>query len=114
MNAYKVTANDQGKVFVNTDLMKNKKTISFALYVPATSTAKLSLSYHGEVSIRFKVNSKGYIEMSSSHPDENFKIPFDEWKTYTFDISSYGEACTEFSVIVAKSNVVYIKDFAIN
>ena len=114
VNAYKVTANDQGKVFVNTDLMKNKKTISFALYVPATSTAKLSLSYHGEVSIRFKVNSKGYIEMSSAHPDENFKIPFDEWKTYTFDISSYGEACTEFSVIVAKSNVVYIKDFAIN
>ena len=116
VNAYKVTANSQGKIFVNANLLKNKKTISFALYVPATSTAKLQLKPAGEVSVRVKPNAlagDGYIIMSSAHTDEKLKIPFDEWKTYTFDISSYGETCTEFSIIVAKTNVVYLKDFVI-
>ena len=82
--------------------------------MPETSTAKLS--GYGEFSVRVKPNSLvngGYILFSSDLADDKRKIVFGRWKTYEIDVSSFGSSCTEFSIIVAKTNVVYLRNVAI-
>ena len=114
VNAYKITANEQGKILITPSLLVNKTKITFSVFMPETSSAKLDGL--GEFSIRVKPNSltdNGYITFDSDSTDEARKIIFGEWKTYEVDVSSYGSECTEFSIILAKDNVIYLKDVTI-
>jgi hypothetical protein len=120
VTAYKFTASYQGKVYVNTELVKNKNTLTFSLYVPSTSTGKFS--GHAEFVIRIKPNelepgndglNPGHIMYKSTNTNEEYKVFFDEWRTYTVDISGFGEACTEFAFYVPTGNTVYIKNILI-
>lgn len=114
VNAYKITANSQGKIKISPSLIANKTKITFSVFMPETSSAKLGGL--GEFSIRVKPKSlagSGYITFDSASTDETRKIVFGEWKTYEIDVSSYGSECTEFSIILAKDNVMYLKDVTI-
>ena len=118
-NAYKCTAYSQGKVFINPALLANKSTFTFSVFVPATSNTKLS--GYGEFAIRTKPNEidpigaiTGYIEYNSSATADNLKLEYDKWKTFTVDISKFGNKCTEFSFVIAVGNVIYIKDMAVS
>ena len=123
-NTYKVDAEGQGKFYVNKSLLKNKSTITFTIYVPSTSSALLG--GYGEFAIRVKPNEKepvidsaidGYIKFMSKKNKSDvlpeLEIKYDEWVTYTIDISALGEACTEWAFLFAKGNVVYIRDIII-
>lgn len=114
VNAYKITANEQGKIIISAGLLANKSKVSFSIFMPETSTAKLS--GYGEFSVRVKPNSLvngGYILFSSDLTDDNRKIVFGEWKTYEVDVSAYGSECSEFSIILAKGNVMYLRNVVI-
>ncbi len=54
----------------------------------------------------------GYILFSSDLTD-NRKIVFGQWKTYETDVSSFGSSCTEFSIILAKGNIMYLRNVVI-
>ena len=121
INAYKVYAASQSKVYVNTALLKNKSTFTFTVYVPSTSSVKLGGL--GEFAIRTKPNEiepegdggdyLGYIDYNSPPHDEDYKIVFDTWQTFTVDISDFGDACTEFSFVIAAGNTIYLRDIVI-
>lgn len=126
VNAYKVEAANQGKVKINVELLKNKSTFTFTVYVPSTSTVKLGGL--GEFAIRTKPNSiepdgdgtndpnahgGGYIDYNSSQGIEDYRIIFDTWQTFTVDISDFGEACTEFAFVIANGNTIYLRDIVI-
>ncbi len=119
-SAYEVEALGQDKLYVNTELLKNKSTFSFSVYVPSTSNNKLSGK--GEFSLRIKPNEldpqadgsvNGYVDFNSSAAIEDVKVVYDEWKTYTIDISAFGTSCTEFSFVIAGGNTIYLKDLKI-
>ena len=121
VNAYKVEAANQGKVKINVELLKNKSSFTFTVYVPSTSTEKLGGL--GEFSIRIKPNEIepegdggsyiGYIDYNSTPHSEDYKIVFDSWQTFTVDISDFGEKCTEFAFVIANGNTVYLRDMVI-
>ncbi len=117
LSAYKCTAKGQGKVFINKELVKNQTTFTFEAFVPATSTKKLG--GYGEFALRIKANElepeidskvDGYIDFNSTSKFEELKIPFDEWKTYTVDISGFEEDCTEFSFVIPTGNIIYLRN----
>lgn len=118
-DAYSVTATSQGKVYVKASL-KGKSTFTFSVFVPETSTTKLN--NFGEFAIRVKPDepeyidghSNGYIKyMSSPDYPDNLRIDFGVWRTYTVDISQFGDNCTEFSFVIAKGNTIYLRDIII-
>jgi len=119
--AYEATAVLQGKIYVNTELLKNKSSFSFTVYVPSSSSARLGGL--GEFAIRVKPNDLepegdggtyiGYIDYNSSSSVEDYTIKFDTWQTFTVDISNFGESCTEFAFVIAKGNKIYLKDLVI-
>ncbi len=114
-NAYEITANEQGKIFISAGLLANKSKVTFSVFMPETSTAKLS--GYGEFSVRVKPNSlviNGYILFSSDVADDSRKIVSGRWATYEIDISSFGSSCTELSIILTKGNVMYLKDVTIS
>lgn len=121
INAYKVEAANQGKVKINVELLKNKSSFTFTVYVPSTSTEKLGAL--GEFAIRTKPNeiepvgdggsNIGYIDYNSTPHSEDYKIVFDTWQTFTVDISDFGEGCTEFAFVIANGNTIYLKDIVI-
>lgn len=121
INAYKVEAANQGKVKINVELLKNKSSFTFTVYVPSTSTEKLGAL--GEFAIRTKPNEIepngdggsyiGYIDYNSTPHSEDYKIVFDTWQTFTVDISDFGEKCTEFAFVIANGNTIYLKDIVI-
>lgn len=45
--------------------------------------------------------------------DDNRKIVFGQWKTYETDVSSFGSSCTEFSIILAKGNIMCLRNVVI-
>ena len=121
INAYKIVAESQGKVKINVGLLKNKSKFTFTIYVPADSKEKLGGL--GEFAIRIKPNEIepegdggtyiGYIDYNSSSPVEGYKIKFDTWQTFTVDISSFGDQCTEFAFVIAAGNTVYLRDMVV-
>ena len=121
INAYKIVAESQGKVKINVGLLKNKSKFTFTIYVPADSKEKLGGL--GEFAIRIKPNEIepegdggtyiGYIDYNSSSPVEGYKIKFDTWQTFTVDISSFGDKCTEFAFVIAAGNTVYLRDMVV-
>ena len=121
INAFEIVATNQGKVKINVELLKNKSTFTFTVYVPSTSSVKLGGL--GEFAIRTKPdniepegdggNYIGYIDYNSNPHDEDYKIVFDTWQTFTVDISDFGEACTEFAFVIATGNTIYLRDIVI-
>ena len=121
INAYKVEAANQGKVKINVELLKNKSSFTFTVYVPSTSTEKLGAL--GEFAIRTKPNEIepegdggnyiGYIDYNSTPHSEDYRIVFDTWQTFTVDISDFGEECTEFAFVIASGNTIYLRDMVI-
>lgn len=126
VNAFEIVAANQGKVKINVDLLKNKSSFTFTVYVPSTSTEKLGGL--GEFAIRTKPNEiepdgdgtndpnahgGGYIDYNSSQGIEDYRIIFDSWQTFTVDISDFGEACTEFAFVIANGNTIYLRDMVI-
>ncbi|MBQ8407766.1 MAG: metallophosphoesterase [Clostridia bacterium] len=120
ITAYEVVASEQGKVYVNVSLLKNKSKFTFTVFVPEES--KVKLNGYGEFAIRTKPNEiepagdgavQGYIDYNSSSANEDYRLKFGEWQTFTVDISSFGEGCTEFAFVIAKGNTVYLRDLTI-
>ena len=118
-NAYMVTANSQGKLYVNTALLKGKKTFTFTVYLPSTSIEKLQ--GYGEFAIRVKPNESepsldgkadGYIDFNSSASDPALRLEFGKWQTFTVDITGLDSTCTEFAFNIATGNILYVKDLA--
>ncbi len=119
VNAYKCKANSQGKVFVDPSLIANKSTFTFSVFVPVTSNN--ALVGFGEFAIRVKPNhlvhigaSVGYIEYNTKETADSVRLTFGEWITYTVDISSFGNSCTEFAFVIAAGNTIYLKDMMVS
>ena len=123
-NAYKVAVTSQAKLYVKPELVANKSNITFTIYIPSTSTGKFD--GNGEFMIRVKPNESeplidggldGHIVFRTKKDKPNvspdLEIVFDEWRTYTIDISNLGTSCTEWAFYVATGNVVYIRDVVI-
>ena len=120
-NAYEVTANTQGKLYINTALLKGKTKVTFTVYLPSASTAKLG--GYGQFAIRTKPNeaeptidgkTDGYIDYDTDSTLDSLKLKYDEWQTFTVDISTLQESCTEFAFVIAKGNSIYLKDVSIS
>lgn len=126
VNCYEVTANSQGKLYVNPNELRGKTTFSFSIYVPSTSTA--NLAGQGTFSIRLKPDDgsacnipgafsdggKWYIKYSDTSSYPETKLVRDAWQTITVDITNIADTCTEFAWVIAASNVLYIKDVTIS
>lgn len=121
MGAYKVTAESQGKLYVNTSLLRGKTTFTFTVYIPSTSSVKLG--GYGQFAIRTKPNENepnidgttdGYIDYDTDSKVESLQLKYDEWQTFTVDISAYADVYTEFAFVIATGNVIYLKDVAVN
>ena len=119
-NAYKVTAVGQGKFYVNTSILANKNTFSFTIYVPSSSSNRLGGM--GEFAIRVKPDAcqslldlytSGYLDYDSKDTRPELKIVFDQWVTYTIDVSRLGTTCTEWAFLIPIGNVVYLRDITI-
>ncbi len=124
-NAYEITAIGQGKFYVKSALLANKSTFSFTVYIPSTS--KNLLNGYGEFAIRVKPNANepvidgtvdGYIKYMSKENKADvlpeLELVYDQWATYTVDISSLGTSCTEWAFVIAQGNVIYFRDIAIS
>lgn len=120
-NAWKCVANAQGKVFVSEDLLKNKKSVTFSVYL-ATPGVALLLGGDPEFAIRVKPNDlepdmdgspNGYIEYGTKATDENRKLIANTWQSFTVDISGFGTSCTEFAFNLPKGAILYLKDVAV-
>lgn len=123
-NAYKIYADNQGKVHINPELLRGKTTFTFSVYV---TEGFADLAGMGPFAIRLKpddgsaagiagcINASGkyYIDYDVDSVDEA-KIVAGIWQTFTVDISDIADTCTEFSFIVAQGNTIYLKDVAIS
>ncbi len=127
-NAYKLYASSQGKALLNTNLMRNKTTFTFSVFVPSSSTAKLGGM--GQFSFRVKPDdgaissiagafidvtggNKQYIAFNDKEgTNPAVKIVYDTWQTFNVDISTIANTCTEFAFIIAQGNTIYVKDMA--
>lgn len=105
VNAYKATATEQGKVYIDPSLVANKSTITFTVYVTEilNSTAFM---------VRIKPNeltdkSVGYIYYTPS------TVKLGTWQTFTVDISHFGTACTEFSFIIPAGQTVWFRNITV-
>ena len=52
-----------------------------------------------------------YYQINDS--DENERVILGTWQTFTIDISSLGDKCTEFSFIIPAGGTVYFRDITI-
>ena len=126
-NAYKLTADSQGKILVNPELLKGKSSLTFSIFVPTGSNI---INNWGAFVLRFKVTSdngsiaklpgayndatnKYYQIYKESETNEAIKITVGAWNTYTVDISGFANECTEFAFLIAAGNTLYLKDVAI-
>ena len=123
-NAYQVTANSQGKVLFNASLLRGKTTFTFSVYVPSSSTT--NLAGMGPFAIRIKpddattatvpnvtnASGKYYIVYKTTSSVAATKFVFDAWQTFTVDITNIAATCTEFSILVASGDVIWLKDIS--
>ncbi|MBQ3020316.1 MAG: metallophosphoesterase [Clostridia bacterium] len=130
-NAYAVTANSQGKLYINTALLTGKTSFTFSVYVASGYNC---LAGCGPFSIRVKPDdhrvdnipggvtdgeNKQYInfEEGESASADEVRLQTNTWQTFTVDITDITSAatpCTEFSFIIAAGNTIYLKDLALS
>ena len=129
INAWKVTAGGQGKIYINTALMRGKTTFTFTLYMEEA----LGGGTLDPFAIRVKPDDGSILnvpggEMDASNGNKQYiryrvgdKAKADEvrlelgvWKTYTVDISSFADTCSEFALNIYTGNVMYLRDVSIS
>jgi hypothetical protein len=61
-------------------------------------------------------SKKQYIryQVGDAASADEVRLELGVWKTYTVDITSIAEGCTEFSFNIYKGNTLYLKDIAFN
>ena len=104
VNAYKATATEQGKVYIDTDLVANKSKITFTVYVTEILNTTAFM-------VRVKPDAlvdNGHIYYTPS------SVTVGTWQTFTVDISHFGTACTEFAFIIPKGQTVWFRDITIS
>ena len=128
-NAYKATANSQGKMYINTALLTGKTTFTFTVYVPSDYNC---LAGQGPFSLRIKPDdgriddipgalldgTRQYIsfEVGEKADADEVRLQVNTWQTFTVDITNItnkSAACTEFSFLIAEGNTVYFRDLAL-
>ena len=126
-NAYRLTANSQGKILINPALLAGKSTVSFSMFVPTGSNI---INNWGAFALRFKLSldngtitqlpgiyndaaNKYYQIYKENETNEAIKIVVGEWKTYTVDVSGFGDHCIEFAFLIAAGNTLYLKDVTV-
>lgn len=129
INAWKVTAGGQGKIYINTALMRGKTTFTFTLYMEEA----LGGGTLDPFAIRVKPDDGSILnvpggEMDASNGNKQYiryrvgdKAKADEvrlelgvWKIYTVDISSFANTCSEFALNLYTGNVMYLRDVSIS
>ena len=127
-NAWKVTAGSQGKLFINTALMRGKTTFTFTLYMenavgqyelnPFAIRVKPDDGSGAGIAGMFESGSskKQYIryQVGDAASADEVRLELGVWKTYTVDITSIAETCTEFAFNIATGNTLYLKDIALS
>jgi hypothetical protein len=118
VNAYKVYADGQGKIFFDTALAAENDTFTFTVLIPEDSEGSSSF----EFTLRVKPNGSmtedqgctdgKYIYYQSNISDARRRIVRGEWKTFTVDISHLDSTCTEFSLMLAAKTTMWIKDIS--
>lgn len=125
-NAWKVTAGTQGKLYINTALMRGKTTFTFTLYMdsavgqyelnPFAIRVKPDDGSGAEIAGMYESGSskKQYIRYLLNTDVEEVRLELGVWKTYTVDITAIADGCTEFAFNIAAGNTLYIKDVTIS
>ena len=123
-NVYAVTANTQGKLYVNPSLMRGKTTFTFTLYMESETSegvlnpfalrvkpddgsgANIPGMYMDGVKqyIRYRVGEKAAAD--------EVRLELGVWKTYTVNITDIAAGCSEFSFNIYKGNTLYLKDIS--
>lgn len=123
-NAYEVTSNDLGKLFVNTSLMRGKTTFTFTVYMEkAVGTNEMN-----PFAIRVKPDDgsganiagmymsgssqKQYIRYLLDTSVDEVRLELGVWKTFTVDITDIENGCTEFAFNIAAGNVMYLRNIS--
>ena len=127
-NAWKVTANTQGKLYINTSLLKGKTTLTFSLYIENA----LGAGALDPFSLRVKPDNdsiaglpgaaidsqskKQYIQfkVGDKADADAVRLQLGVWQTFTVDISKFADVCTELSFNIYTGNTLYLKDVAIH
>ena len=106
LNAYKIYSEGQGKLYFAPALAAEYDTFTFTALVPEDSANTGSVEFYLRVKPTNNLEGSDgkYIYYSSS------QIPRGEWKTFTVDISSVGEDCTEFSLMFAALSTTWLRD----
>ena len=127
-NAWKVTAGSQGKLYINTALMRGKTTLTFSLYIEnALGSGALD-----PFSLRVKPDNDSIAGLPGAAIDSNSKKQYIQfkvgdkadadavrlqlgvWQTFTVDISKFADVCTELSFNIYTGNTLYLKDIALS
>ena len=127
-NVYAVTANTQGKLYINTSLLKGKTTLTFSLYIEnALGSGALD-----PFSLRVKPDNDSIAGLPGAAIDSNSKKQYIQfkvgdkadadavrlqlgvWQTFTVDISKFADVCTELSFNIYTGNTLYLKDIALS
>ncbi len=115
VNAYKVTATKQGKVFIDPALVANKSTFTFTAYVAEVSDpwSWLIRLKPNESFTNLTQDGKHITYNANDSTPDNRKVVAGQWKTFTVDISAFGDQCTEFSFIIPAGGTVWFRDITI-
>ena len=122
-NVYKVTAGEgyYEKLHLNPELLKGKTTVTLSVLVTEEATGSDGGGC-AEYAVRIKPNPStdvvpgiqdGYLYFDVDMKDDR-KVALGEWKTITIDISSFADACTEYSIYIFGGNTIYVKDITIS
>ena len=115
INAYKVVASTQGKVFIDPALVANKTTLTFTVYVGEEigDSAFLIRLKPDQGFTNLTQDGKHILYQYSSSVSDNRRVVVGAWKTFSVDISAFGTSCTEFSFIVFAGQTIWIRDITI-
>lgn len=115
INAYKVVASAQGKVFIDPALVANKTTLTFTVYVEEEigNSAFLIRLKPDQGFTNLTQDGKHILYQYSSSVSDNRRVVVGEWKTFSVDISAFGTSCTEFSFIVFAGQTIWLRDITI-
>lgn len=122
-NAWRVESSEQSKVYMDLSLLEGATRFTFSVYVPKESTTTMGLiPEYPLFSIRVKTteNSKptfglcneGYVRYSLTNAREQCELMYDQWQTFTVDLTEMPSTCTEFAFNIGKNNLIYLKDVA--
>ena len=108
VNGYEIYSESQGKIFFDTTLAAQYNYFTFTALVPVDSANTGTTEFYLRVKPENNLDGSDgkYIYFTTS------KIPRGEWKTFTVDISSIDETCTEFSIMFASTSTTWLRDIA--